>query len=535
MVFLEEAALIFQSLGFLDKKASILNNLGQLYRSLSEYESSLEKLEEAHKLFRLIAPDSRSAAINLQELALTYASLNKFDQAKRLNQEALDIATELEDTLIEVVSMVNMAEFHLKAHELKEAEQLYKQARALSENHGLKMGEVHALQGLGNVFFAKSFFTKAKLYHLEAYDLAETIGDKSSVLSCLLLLTQDELSQQAHNEAINYANKALLLAEETEQLRPLYESHELLAKAHKALTQFDKAVYHLEAYHRIERQIFNDQNSDKTRRLTIKFDLEKANHEAEMYRLKSQLEEEAHSEAKRLVKERTQDLENAQIEIVNRLAVAAEFRDDDTGVHTLRVGRTAALIAYVLNWPLEDVQLLYTAARLHDVGKIGISDTILLKPGKFTNEEFAVMKEHTRIGARILEKGHSPLLKLAEEIALSHHERWDGRGYPMQIKGNDIPLAARIVSVADVLDALTSERPYKKAWPLEDTLAEIKRNSGSQFDPQIVDVCLLLFGSDKYFSPQDVAMTWEELTLELDSISHLREENTKTSKVLSNS
>ena len=165
------------------------------------------------------------------------------------------------------------------------------------------------------------------------------------------------------------------------------------------------------------------------------------------------------------VRERTRELEEAQIEIIERLAIAAEFRDDNTGQHTQRVGQMSALLAKQLGLPDAQVSLIRRAAPLHDVGKIGVPDTILMKLGKLTAEEFDVVKTHTVIGARILSGGKFPLLRLAEEIAFSHHERWDGDGYAA-IGGTDIPLAGRIVAVADVFDALTQQRPYKPAWPV---------------------------------------------------------------------
>lgn len=186
------------------------------------------------------------------------------------------------------------------------------------------------------------------------------------------------------------------------------------------------------------------------------------------------------------VRERTRALEEAQVEIIERLAVAAEFRDDNTGQHTQRVGQMSALLARQLGLPDSQVSLIRRAAPLHDVGKLGIPDTILLKFGKLSAEEFAIVKTHTVIGARILSGGKFPLLRLAEEIAFSHHERWDGSGYA-GIAGARIPLAGRIVTIADVFDALTQQRPYKPAWPVSDAIAEIDRQRGRQFDPDVVD------------------------------------------------
>jgi putative two-component system response regulator len=189
------------------------------------------------------------------------------------------------------------------------------------------------------------------------------------------------------------------------------------------------------------------------------------------------------------VRERTRELEAAQIEIIERLARAAEFRDDNTGQHTERVGQMAALLARQLGLSDPHVSLIRRAAPLHDVGKIGIPDAILLKLGKLTLEEFELVKTHTTIGARILSGSRFGVLRLAEEIAFSHHERWDGDGY-VGIVREQIPLAGRIVAVADVFDALTQKRPYKAAWPIAEAIAEIDRQRERQFDPDVVDAFL---------------------------------------------
>ena len=199
------------------------------------------------------------------------------------------------------------------------------------------------------------------------------------------------------------------------------------------------------------------------------------------------------------VRERTRELIEAQIEIIERLAVAAEFRDDNTGQHTQRVGQMSALLARQLGQPDSQVSLMARAAPLPDVGKIGVPDTILLKMGKLTPAEFEVVKQHTVIGARILSGGKFPLLRLAEEIAFCHHERWDGEGYA-GMRGTDIPLAGRIVAVADVFDALTQQRPYKPAWPVAEAIAEIDRQRERQFDPGVVDAFLRVIATSPTLS-----------------------------------
>ena len=186
------------------------------------------------------------------------------------------------------------------------------------------------------------------------------------------------------------------------------------------------------------------------------------------------------------ITQKSNELEATRLEILKRLASAAEFRDDDTGQHTIRVGVLSAEIARVLGKDMKFVKDMREAAPLHDLGKIGIPDEILLKPGKLTPEEWEIMKSHTAIGAKILAGSKDPLLRLSEEIALTHHEKWNGTGY-MRMKGTEIPLSGRIVAIADVFDALTNHRPYKKAWTREEAVAEILKQRGEHFDPQVVD------------------------------------------------
>jgi putative two-component system response regulator len=187
------------------------------------------------------------------------------------------------------------------------------------------------------------------------------------------------------------------------------------------------------------------------------------------------------------VLQRTLELEDAKVEMLDRLALASEYRDDETGQHAVRIGRTSELLALELGLEPADATLVGHAARLHDIGKIGISDDLLLKPGKYTIEEIVAMERHTTIGARILSGSNNGLLMMAEQIAFTHHERWDGRGYPSGLAGEAIPVPGRIVSVADVYDALTHRRPYKEPWPIPVAVREILGEAGSKFDPRVTE------------------------------------------------
>lgn len=189
----------------------------------------------------------------------------------------------------------------------------------------------------------------------------------------------------------------------------------------------------------------------------------------------------------REVETATRHVVEREEELIWRLARAIEYRDGDTGEHVSRVALISRLIAEGVGLSPEQCRIIYLAAPLHDVGKIGIGDAILGKPGRLTPEETGLMRQHVNIGARILERGSSELIRTAERIAQSHHERWDGTGYPEGLAGTDIPIEARIVAVADVFDALCSERAYKPAWPIEAACDEVLRNSGRQFDPACIE------------------------------------------------
>ncbi|MFA5679117.1 MAG: HD domain-containing phosphohydrolase [Pseudomonas sp.] len=188
-----------------------------------------------------------------------------------------------------------------------------------------------------------------------------------------------------------------------------------------------------------------------------------------------------------MVRARTEELRRTRFQVVQRLGMAAEYRDEETGGHILRMSHTCALLARTIGWDAEQAELLLHASPMHDIGKIGIPDAILLKPGFFEAHEWEVMKTHTTIGKRLLDGDDSELMRMASEIAYTHHEKWDGSGYPQGLKGKGIPLSGRIVALADVFDALMSPRPYKRAWAVEQALDAIRTSREKHFDPMLVD------------------------------------------------
>ena len=198
------------------------------------------------------------------------------------------------------------------------------------------------------------------------------------------------------------------------------------------------------------------------------------------------LEQEVQKRTEQL-REATKRIKEASIETIYRLSRAAEYKDEETGSHIMRINRYSVAIADELGLDKEFKERLFYATPMHDVGKIGVPDAILLKPTELSPEEFEIMKQHTIIGKKILEGSEYQVIKDAETVALTHHERWDGNGYPLGLKRYDIPLMSRIMTVADVFDALVSKRPYKVPIPIDEAIKIIKMGKGTQFDPEIVD------------------------------------------------
>ena len=233
-------------------------------------------------------------------------------------------------------------------------------------------------------------------------------------------------------------------------------------------------------------------------------------------RIKNQLEvkhlqetiQEQNNVLEEKVAERTQELQDTRLEIIHRLGLAAEYRDNETGFHIIRMSKVSAELAKAVGLSDVECELILNSSPMHDIGKLGIPDSVLLKPGKLNGEEWEIMKTHASIGAEILSGGGSDLLKQASTIAISHHEKWDGTGYPNGSKGKEIPLVGRIVALADVFDALTSERPYKKAWPVSEAVKYIREMSGKQFDPELVEIFISILPtvqeiSDSYREPTE--------------------------------
>jgi putative nucleotidyltransferase with HDIG domain len=302
-------------------------------------------------------------------------------------------------------------------------------------------------------------------------ELSELLGSEHYLAETLI----ETLSLVKSAQAIANAERALAIAKQIGNQTLMARVYQALAQQLKAEGRYLEALQYFEEHILLDKAVRSAQATAQATAAVVRLESE---------RIRARADELEH-----LVSERTKELEQSRFDMLERLASIAEFRDENTSHHMTRVSAVAVAIARVMGCDQQQLQYLYVAAKLHDIGKIAVPDQILFKQGKLTPGEWAMMQIHTNLGAKML-SGDAPILQMASEIALSHHERFDGTGYPQQLRGEDIPLWGRIVAVADVFDALQSERPYKTAWSKLDAIAEIKVQSGKMFDPRIVKIFL---------------------------------------------
>jgi HD-GYP domain-containing protein (c-di-GMP phosphodiesterase class II) len=472
-----------------------LNNLGVLRRYSGDYANAIEALFECRKLIQTQAQGAEIEATCLMNIGNVHQDQGQYNAALAHYQQVVDLALVANLPQLESIALTNLAETYLLMGSFNESLQLYDEVFVTAQMSGYSITEIDALEGIARVHINLGHPEKALDAISRALEISRATGDRHREILLLLDLSKAQNSLANTKPAIDAAQEAIQLATHASTKKLLHDAEVLLSTLLELTGDLAGAFDHYRIAHQLERELFNEESDRRLQGLSARFDLERARAEAETYRERTLEIEQINKTLEHKVKERTLDLEQAQIETVTRLALAAEYRDDNTGQHTYRVGNSAALLAQALGLPEAEVQALRIAARLHDVGKIGISDLILLKPGKLTPNEYELIKDHTIIGAQILSGGKSPILKLAEQIAMTHHERWDGNGYPNKLAGDEIPLVGRIVAVADVYDALTTERPYKRAWTHEESITELEAQAGKMFDPKIIALVRTVFAA----------------------------------------
>lgn len=516
---LGEALALARSLGVGERQGAVLSNIGTLYILLGDLPRALEALTEAYTLLHQAAPGSFVEATNFLSLGELYEKLGNFAEARRFFNHARDAGQRTQNILVEMAALNNLANIALRSCVYGDAQELFGAALELARSVGQRQYEIDNLDGLGEVYRALGDVAAATEVHAEALAIARDIGDSEGETDALLNLGQNYLELGDAARALPMLHEGLGRAQVTGLQPSVYQAYRGLSAAYETLGETGRALTYFKAFHEAEKAVHNAENERRTQQLSVQFGLERARAAAAKERLRSDLFREARDEAEAQVRRRTEELEAAQLEVVTRLALAAEYRDDSTGDHTKRVGRNAAALAYTLGWPAADTELLFLAARLHDVGKLAVPDAILHKPGRLEPAERYLMQTHTLVGSRILSAGRTRLLKLAEEVALAHHERWDGAGYPHGLAGEAVPFSARIVAVADVLDALVHTRPYKAAWSVADALQEIAEQSGLQFDPAVARACLEVFGPDGPLCPLEAPQDWPSTLERLKGVS----------------
>ena len=426
----------------------------------------------------------------LNGIGANYVDIGELEQGAEHFRKALQVASQSSEVSPDSVSMLNYnlsvtLNMQGKTHEALEPANL---AIEIARNTGSAKRMAAALLQRGFLLLDLNQPIQAEQALVESLKLSTEIEDPVTQQSCYLGLGKVKIAVGQLREAVPLLEAAI---------NPRYQTHyetqrayiELIA-LHKNLQQFESALQRYEESIQLERELNTKQTDDRFQELEVKYRTELA------LREKAQAEKERewlkgrNQMLKDLVQQRTEALERSQLEMLEALTTAGEHRDGETAQHTERVGEVSKKVALKLGMSEVLAERVRVASRLHDIGKIAIPDEILLKPGKLTPEEYEQMKQHTLIGAQILSKSSSIMIRLACQIALSHHERWDGKGYPNGLFGEHIPIEARIVAIADVFDALTHVRPYKRAWTREEALREIQKAAGTQFDPWVVKAFL---------------------------------------------
>ncbi len=462
-----------------------INAIGLIHQDAGNFTEALEYGLKALELYRTTGDRATEGAL-LNAIAAIHHELGDSDRALVTFEAALNVSNdvELRDSswyANHVLILHNMADVRASRNEHLLAVSLAGEALELSREHAVEYVPL-LLTMLASVYVELGMFDEADHYLDEAGSLLEATAetDKDAAFGLAMVRGKTAIARVDLTAAADHYRKALDVAVESVSMPRQLSALTALADTCKLLGRFEEALSYHEERFRVHEAIFSEGADLRIKTLQVAHDTEAARQQAEILRLRT-------GELEALVRGRTYDLEEYQLEAFQRLAVLAEFRDTDTGEHTIRVGDLSSEIATALGEAPEWVAQLRLAGRLHDIGKVAVPDSILMKPGPLTPDEFDVMKTHTTIGAEILSGSSSPLIQLAAEVALNHHERWDGTGYPAGLRANQIPLSGRIVTVADVYDALTSHRTYKHAWSPLEAITYIVSARGAQFEPRIVD------------------------------------------------
>ncbi len=461
-----------------------LHLIGVVYYQASNYPDALDHCLRALQVYRATDHVVDEGRI-LHSIAAIYQSMADYDRAISTYESALAVNEALGRPDVDAMVLGNLARIRGRRGEHLEAIGLGRRAVDLAREHApslvgsllADLAEAHA--GVADRDGADSCFSEAR----EDWDRRATDGAQLSAAEQLGVMVSEgrvALRNGDADGAIATLLTALDLADRTDHRELELELHDLLAIACKQAGRFAEALEHRERHFALHREIFTDAADLRLRTIQVAHDNESARQLAEITRLKTTglIADYAAAHA---------DVDAYHLEAYERVAALAEFRGGNTTKHTNAVGDLAAEIGHAIGQAPEWCERLRLAARLHDIGKVAVSDTVLLKPGPLTIDEYDEVKQHTVLGRRLLSGVSTELFSLAAEVAWSHHEWWDGSGYPNGINGSAIPLSGRIVTIADVFDSLSTRRVYKREWNLAEAVRFVMSGSGTQFQPDLVE------------------------------------------------
>lgn len=470
--------------GAVSTEVSALNLIAAVHYHASNFSEALASAMAALELYRTTGKRASEGHL-LNLLAVIQHGLRETDKAI-VTYEAALMANKGENRPdLDAITLANMAKVRADRKEELLAVSLGESALTLAKEHTPEFVP-EILARLAASYVALSALDRAASCLDEADGVLRDRTQRRVALSpgsvVMVGIARGELyvAQHLRDHALREWADALELATKANMTEVALQLREKLASLNREMGRFEQALLHQEARYRLNEEMLTRGAELRMRTQQIQHDTENARQQAEITRLRT-------TELEQMVQQRTDEMQEFQVASFTKIAVMIEHYNADSEAHPERVGELSAAIAIELGLDEPFAALLSDAARMHDVGKVGVSDTLLMKPGPLTAPEFDRMKTHTIHGFEILRGGQTPLLRLAAEVAYTHHERWDGSGYPRGLYRTTIPLSGRIVAVADVYDALVSERVYKRAWSPVDSLNYLIAGRGTQFDPQVVD------------------------------------------------
>jgi len=483
-----EASEVAERCGARLVEAWAVHLLGIVHYQASNFSEALDHCLRALDAYR--STDHGVDAGNiLNTVAAIYHSMGDNDRAIVTYEQALAAAEPYNRPEMVALILGNIARIRSSRSEYLPAVSMGRRAVEIARDHSpsivtnLLADLAEAYMGLADPQKAGECFAEARRV-LEQQSASGVEPSYAAQLGVMVAEGRVALRRGALDEAIGVLQAALDMSERTGSKEYELEINDLLATAFKRAGRFEEALDRREQHDAQYRQMFTHAADLRVRTLQVAHETAAARQQAEIFRLRNQELEGMVGDAEPVI---TVPTANHHLEAFEQLAILTEFRDVENGEHTNRVGDIAAEVAHALGRSPEWCEQLRLAARLHDIGKVAVPDAVLDKTGPLTVEEYEQMKAHTGMGHRILSGNSAPLFQMAAEIAQSHHEWWDGSGYPLGIGQTSIALTGRIVSIADVYDALVTRRPYKRAWSIEESARFIISGRGDQFDPDVVD------------------------------------------------